>query len=261
MSASDDSTLALLARVEALERARHYPKIQSRSTNESIQDDQQPPLPLTQQLVVVDEGMRRARLAVEASHTYSAQWAVVPQPDYYTWPLEDRAKYLKAPSIQYLCKSLLMENKKHEPKNTTAINDDTESYDPTNPRFFLVILQYAATLDIAKTINVLRSLRPVHQRLDASKFDLRIASSQDNDFLTGYSHNSVTPFGLKEANQVPVILSSAVVPFRYIWMGGGATHVKLRVTVNELMRALPHVIVGDISRPRTGVVSLSDLED
>ena len=235
------STADLMARLEALEVARHYSsratatKTPTKKNND--QDQDKPPQDL------VDNAMRRARLAVESNHVYSAQWAVVPQPDYYTWSLPDRAKCLGAPTIHYLCKSLLMENKRH-----TGANDD-----PTNPKFFLVVIQYAATLDVAKTVTLLRSLRPVGQRLDASSFDLRIASSDDNDIITGYSHNSVTPFGLLQQS-IPILLTDAVVSLKYVWMGGGAVHVKLRVSVTDFMRALPNVVVGDISRPRTGVM-------
>ncbi|GKY98776.1 hypothetical protein MPSEU_000833800 [Mayamaea pseudoterrestris] len=237
----------LVARVEKLEVSRHYSSLRKKKSNDDDSDAQ---------ILVVDESMRRARLAVESSNIYSAQWAMVPQPDYYTWTLEERAKCLKAPSIHYLCKSLLMENKKH-----SSMNNDKESVsDVTNPKFFLVVIQYAATLDVSKTINVLRSLRPVGSRLDAGQFDLRIASSEDNDAVTGYSHNSVTPFGLLQQD-VPILLTDAVVPLKYFWMGGGAVHVKLRVTVADFCRSLPHVIVGDISRPRTGVMSANDLED
>ena len=251
-STSDEASIAdLVARVEALEVARHYPST-TRATlkknhGANSQDEEH------QALLIVDSAMRRARLAVESSHVYSATWAAVPQPDYYTWSLDDRAKCLGAPSIHYLCKSLLMENKKHT--GSTGNN----ALDPTNPKFFLVVIQYAATLDVSKTITLLRSLRPVAQRLDASQFDLRIASSDDNDMITGYSHNSVTPFGLLQ--EVPILLTDAVLPLKYFWMGGGAVHVKLRVTVTDFVRALPNVIVGDISRPRPGVMTSDELED
>jgi hypothetical protein len=217
---------SLSARVEALEIARHY---QIQDKDETSEDDDA-------DLPVIDEPMRRARLAVESSPLYSAYWKVVPQPDYYTWTLEQRAKYLMAPSIHYLCKSLLMENRK-------CVKED-----PTNPRFFLVVLQYAATLDTLKTIQLLRSLRRRNDhRLEASDFDLRLASTEDNDRLTGFSHNSVSPFGL--LHTIPILLADAVLPLNYIWMGGGGVHVKLRVGVSDFIRAV-NPIVGDISRPR-----------
>ena len=82
--------------------------------------------------IVVDEQMRRARKDVEDRKLFSSGWKWVPK-DYYSWPLSKRAKTLGAPSTDYLCKSLLMENR----KAPEASNDDT-----TNPRFILVVLHY-----------------------------------------------------------------------------------------------------------------------
>ncbi|CAB9525275.1 Pfam:YbaK [Seminavis robusta] len=188
--------------------------------------------------VIVDEQMRRARLAVEHQALYSTNWKWVAK-DYYTWTLSQRAKTLEAPSTDYLCKSLLMENRK-----APETGDD-----PTNPRFVLVVLQYEATLDTKKLINAIRALRPVADRLDDTHFDIRIASEEDNARITGYDNNAVVPFGMKESS-VPIILSKPIVPLRYFWMGGGHIHLKLRMTVADFSKALSP-IVADISQPRT----------
>jgi prolyl-tRNA editing enzyme YbaK/EbsC (Cys-tRNA(Pro) deacylase) len=187
--------------------------------------------------VMVDDSMRRARDGVEHHQIYSAVWKFVP-PDYYHWPLEKRAAYLGALSIDYLCKSLLMENRKC-----------LDSSDPTNPKFVLVIVQYAAALDVKKLTNTVRSLRKdVKSRLDDTQFDWRIASEDDNRAITGFEHNSVTPFGLLQ--RVPIILSAKLEPLKFFWMGGGHVHLKLGVSFTEFCRALDPIIA-DISRPRT----------
>lgn len=187
--------------------------------------------------VVVDEQMRRARLAVEQLALYSTSWKWVAR-DYYSWPLADRAKALGAPNTDFLCKSLLMENRK-------APQDGD---DPTNPRFVLVVLQYEATLDTQKLINAIRSLRPVADRLDDSHFDIRIASEEDNARITGYDNNAVVPFGMKE--KVTIILGKPIVALRSFWMGGGHVHLKLRMTVADFCAAL-NPVVADISQPRS----------
>jgi len=210
---------ALLQRVEALEKKRFA----------CPHDD-----------VVIDEQMRRARLAVEQASLYSTNWKWVAK-EYYTWPLAGRAKALGAPSTDYLCKSLLMENRKAP--------EEKDTQDPTNPRFVLVVLQYEATLDTKKLINAIRALRPVPDRLDATTdFDIRIASEEDNSRITGYDNNAVVPFGLLQP--VPIILSAPIMPLRYFWMGGGHVHLKLRMTVDDFSKAL-NPIVADISQPRT----------
>lgn len=195
--------------------------------------------------IEVDEQMRRARAAVEDAKVYSAVWKWVP-PDYYQRSLAERAVCLGAPSVQLLCKSLLLENKK--------VVDES----PQNPRFILVILQYAATLDTQKLTNVIRRLLPVSQRLDETKYDFRIAADVDNDRITGYQHNSVTPFGLKE--RVCMVLTSNVVDTKFFWMGGGHVHLKLGLATADFIAAFDPVI-GDISSPRLGEVSAADMED
>jgi prolyl-tRNA editing enzyme YbaK/EbsC (Cys-tRNA(Pro) deacylase) len=216
MAASTTTIEELKARLDALERSRY----------------ETPPD------VAVDEQMRRARLGVEEKEIYSAVWKFVPEP-YYKWPLEKRAECLGAPLIHYLCKSLLMENRK-------APVDDS---DPTNPRFLLVVIQYAATLDVKKLTNTVRALRKdVKSRLDDTQFDFRIASTDDNRTITGFEHNSVTPFGILKP--VPIVVSAALEPLRFFWMGGGHVHLKLGMSFTEFCRAL-NPIVADISRPRT----------
>jgi prolyl-tRNA editing enzyme YbaK/EbsC (Cys-tRNA(Pro) deacylase) len=193
--------------------------------------------------VVVDEQMRRARLAVDQLALYSTSWKWVAR-DYYSWPLAERAVALGAPNTDFLCKSLLMENRKAP----------EDGGDPTNPRFMLVVLQYEATLDTKKLILAIRALRPVvAERLDDSHFDIRIASEEDNARITGYDNNAVVPFGMTE--KVMIILGKPIVPLRFFWMGGGHVHLKLRITVSDFCAAL-NPIVADISQPRNS----SDLE-
>jgi prolyl-tRNA editing enzyme YbaK/EbsC (Cys-tRNA(Pro) deacylase) len=190
-------------------------------------------------ITAVDESMRRARSAVEHLGLYSANWKWVPEP-YYSWPLEQRAKVLGARSTQMLCKALLLDNKK-------VSADAATKNDPTNPKFVLVVIQYEATLDTKKLTTAIRKLRPVENRLPESQFDFQIASSEDNDRITGYKHNSVTPFGLKES--VPIILAEAIVKESYFWMGGGHIHLKLGMSVSDFQKQ-PNVVVMDVSNPR-----------
>jgi prolyl-tRNA editing enzyme YbaK/EbsC (Cys-tRNA(Pro) deacylase) len=159
----------------------------------------------------VDESMRRARSAVEGLGLYSSRWVWVPEP-YYTWSMEKRAEILKSPRTGYLCKSLLLENKK--------VTDESFHF-ALHPRFVLVVLQYDAELSTDLLTTSIRRLRLVSERLDptSSNFDWRVADPEDNDRITGYKFNSVTPFGLKE--DVPIILSSSVADLGYLWLGGG----------------------------------------
>jgi len=192
-----------------------------------------------------DESSRRALKAVQALGLYSARTKWVPEA-YYSWPLAQRAACLGAPSVHHLCKSLLLDNKKAPAGRP---------HDPTFPKFVLVILQYAATLDTKLLVNAVRALRPVKERFDASHFDFRIAAQADNDRLTGYVHNSVTPFGMAQPEEVTILLAQDIVPLHFFWMGGGHVHCKLGLSVADCLQGLrPHVVA--ISKPR----SLDELE-
>jgi prolyl-tRNA editing enzyme YbaK/EbsC (Cys-tRNA(Pro) deacylase) len=244
----------LEARVTALEQKKFQMSSHDHSSNSDESDDgakQQP---------VVDEQMRRARKAVEEANVYSAVWKWVPT-DYYQRPLSERAKCLTGSStrIEYLCKSLLLENKK-----CTSPNDE-------NPRYVLVILQYAATLDEAKLTNVIRRRVPLERRLDPNQYDWRVASSEDNDRLTGYQHNSVTPFGLQDPHsEVTIVLTETVIPLGFFWMGGGHVHLKLGVATSDFITAFTNygptnnkktIVIGDISNPRVGGDSTNEEDD
>lgn len=178
-----------------------------------------------------DEQVRRARDDVEIRHRiYSAVWKWVPS-DYYGWDLSQRAQCLGAPSIQHLCKSLLMENTKRP------------------GTYVLVVLQYAATLDV----------RALAVALKVTNYDFRIADAADNDRITGYRHNSVTPFGMLSSgcDEVPIVLAAPIVALKFFWMGGGHVNLKLGMAVSDFCKAL-HPIVADISQPKSGIGVVSE---
>jgi len=156
----------------------------------------------------VDESMRRAREEVESLGLYSSRWMWVPEP-YYTWPLEKRAAMLKAPATGHLCKALLLENKK--------VNETNQDF-WLHPRFVMVVLQYDAELSTDLLTKSIRRLRPVEERLDpsSSNFDWRVADPEDNDRITGYQFNSVTPL-VSELRVVLCRLVSSCV-LRFLWI-------------------------------------------
>ncbi|GMI34566.1 hypothetical protein TrRE_jg13180 [Triparma retinervis] len=154
---------------------------------------------------------------------YSATFKWVPK-DYYEWDLGRRAKTLGGYGTEQLTKAMLMENTRHKGESTR-----------TNSKFYLVVVQYVATIDAKKLASAVRALPPVSSRLNPTDFQFRVASEEDNDRLTGFKHNSVSPFGLKE--DIPVVLSRAVVEegVNFIWMGGGDVDLKLGMGVKEFV--------------------------
>ena len=57
------------------------------------------------------------------------------------------------------------------------------------------MVQYAATFDAGR----LRSALVERTKLPAKAFNFRVADEADNDRLSGFKHNAVTPFGFAES--------------------------------------------------------------
>lgn len=181
----------------------------------------------------------RAKNAVDKTKSYSSVWKWVPL-NYYSLQLEERAKILGAHDKMQLCKALLFENK--------AIK--SSSFDRRNAQFYLVIVQYGAEINTKKLEVEVRAFLPLQDRLEPSKYDFRIASAEDNDRLTGYIHNSVTPFGLSSQDEVPIILASAIKQnLKFMYMGGGHVDLKLGMAVQDFIDGTNCFVV-DISDAR-----------
>lgn len=158
--------------------------------------------------------------------------------EYYSRPLQWRRDVLEAPSISYLCKTIVMEN-------THCTNEDCS--DRNNSRFYLVVFQYTERFDSEKLARFARDLNP---GLGKKKFNFRLAAPERSLALTGFGYNSVVPFGT--AVPIPVILSDRITKLApaYFWMGGGHADCKVRVDVDEFVSVVqPHV--ADITNPLT----------
>jgi len=137
-------------------------------------------------------------------------------------------------------------------ENRQALSSDIDS---TYSQYYLLILQYEATINAVKLVSELRGLRPLHSRIDSKKFELRVASSQINDEITGYSHNAVSPFGMKNSSNVTIVVAKSIFDGNgdnggFIWLGGGHESLKLGVAADEVVLSL-HALVLDFTEPRT----------
>ena len=76
-----------------------------------------------------------------------------------------------------------------------------------------------------------------------------MAPTAVSEALTGFGHNSVSPFGMK--TKIPVIICRRCAELfpPFVMLGGGEVHVKLAVPVDELIRGCG-AVVGDISELR-----------
>eukprot|EP00968_Pinguiococcus_pyrenoidosus_P028694 scaffold8058_cov258-Pinguiococcus_pyrenoidosus.AAC.2 len=160
-----------------------------------------PPGPEGQAVVRV-----KAHLAEANVLTSRFVWA--PE-DYYQRSLEERAVVLNA-AVPHLCKTMLVENMAHDP-SVEPLAEGDRSYE----RFYLVVLQYGASLQANKLLSQLRDLRGPEgaaTRLGRKKYDLVMAPEANMEAMTGFEHGAVTPFGSLE--EIPIILSEAITQVR-----------------------------------------------
>lgn len=157
-------------------------------------------------------------------------------PGYYDLSLEDRRSLLGATSIQQLCKSMVMENTKAP---------------AAAQRYFLVVIQYASAIhaELLKR-HVLSIETSEGKRLSRSQCNMRLASPEDSNRLTGYIHNAVSPVGLRQP--IPLIMASEIAELQFMWLGGGEPDLKLGLSVPEFIAAYNAVIV-DCSNQRRAV--------
>ncbi len=183
-------------------------------------------------------------------------WRLCP-PDYYALGLEERGAILNAHSTSQLCKACLFENRNFATTATTTDNDGGRRggrANPTNLRYYLIVVQYVESINVRRLASELRGLRPPSPgRLDPGYFtDLRLAPEGVSAELTGYGHNGVSPFGMLD-DSIPVIVCKSITRVRskFVWMGGGHRDWKLGMAVSKFIRGVDAMVL-DISKPRAG---------
>ncbi|GMH64067.1 hypothetical protein TL16_g03883 [Triparma laevis f. inornata] len=172
-----------------------------------------------------DECVSRVYDEVKSLKQYSSLWTWVPK-TYYKLSLPERSKILRT-TVPQLCKSMLMENKSFKDTNSNS----------QNSRFYLVVVQYCSSIDVKKLEGEVRGLLPVKDRLTSKDYTFSVAKETDSDDLTGFKHNSVSPFGL--CSKIPVILDKSIAHLEtpFFWMGGGHPDLKLGMSVNDFLKA------------------------
>lgn len=146
--------------------------------------------------------------------------------DYYDRTFEERRDLLGAASIDHLCKSIVM-------VNTQAHESVRDCSDRNNSKFYLVIVQYTARFNAEKVKQYVCGLN--NGKIPKKRFNMRLAPEDESYRLTGFSHNAVTPFGMK--SQIPVILSDAIPKLQpdFFWLGGGEVDLKLGIHTRDFI--------------------------
>ncbi|KAL0224198.1 hypothetical protein P9112_003588 [Eukaryota sp. TZLM1-RC] len=162
--------------------------------------------------------------------------------DYYDWPLSQRQSYLNAPSIDHLCKTLLM-------VNTRCIYDDCSH--PHNSKYYAIVVQYTERMNSAMLHEFLKSF-PENEGLSTVKaFNLRLMSDEEAFELTGCGYNAVSPFGLMyKDHDIPIILAKSVKDLiGHVYIGGGEVDVKLSMCPLQFAKVMS-ALVGEVTIPR-----------
>lgn len=179
--------------------------------------------------------VQRVRAAALAAGLLGAALYRVP-PGYYSTPLAARARTLRCPADR-LCKTLVLENV----ALPAAAAPRTE--DPLGrQRFIAVVLQYTTRLDVPA---LERALRAAH----GAPGDLKLRAAERAPELTGFAHNAVSPLG--SATPLPLVVTKPVAALPFVWLGGGAEDVKLRVCAGQLVRSSGAVVL-DVAVARDG---------
>ncbi|URD88316.1 Phosphoribosyl transferase domain [Musa troglodytarum] len=113
--------------------------------------------------------------------------------DYYDRPIEVRRDILGAPSVEHLCKSIVL-------VNTQALAGITDCSDRNNSKYYVVVIQYAARLNAENIKNFLYTLN--NSKISKKKFNMRLAPEEESLKLTGFVHNAVTCIGME--TDIPV---------------------------------------------------------
>lgn len=204
-----DRQLALLSRISDLEKRA--------GTSQAPAD-----------VCPADASPVQKRLTAELVEKGFTQFKFVRVPaDYYDRPLEYRQECLAAHSIEHLCKSIIMENTKAHPSVDGWA-------DPLNSKYYVVIVQYTARLqsdNLAKFIHKLND-----GKVGRQYFNMRLAPEDVSDELSGFTHNAVTPVGIR--TQLPIIISDKITQLQpeFFWLGGGEVDLKLGLKVSEFLR-------------------------
>lgn len=160
---------------------------------------------------------------------------------YYTWTLEQRRQFLEpAPTVYHLCKSLILEN-------TRANVDDEASGPGAAPRYVCVILPYPARLHTEKVTQAVRCFSELCQLCPAprSQVHYQVAPAEQCQRITGYGYNAVTPLGMR--TPMPILVASVLEKWLKccrddcFWLGGGATDLKLNVSLSDFVRVFSRV--------------------
>ncbi|CCW70311.1 unnamed protein product [Phytomonas sp. Hart1] len=158
--------------------------------------------------------------------------------DYYSHTLTWRRDILNAPSIAFLCKTIVL-------TNTHCVHSDFSVRE--NSRYYLLVVQYVERFDADLVMRFIRKFNPT---IGKKKFNFRLASSEESLELTGFPSGAVVPYGTRQ--KIPIILSSSITKLepRFFWTGGGHLHCKARIDLDNFLEVM-NPMIAPITVPLT----------
>ncbi|KAJ1974200.1 hypothetical protein H4R34_004803, partial [Dimargaris verticillata] len=127
---------------------------------------------------------------------------------------------LTAPSVNHLCKSIVLENTRCS----------HTSYDnPLDSRYYCVVIQYVASIDVSKLVRYIR--QALGCGTSKKQYNFRLVSAEQSHQLTGFANNGVCPIGL--ATPIPVFIDHAICQLQppVLYLGAGHPDWKLALPV------------------------------
>eukprot|EP01135_Chromosphaera_perkinsii_P009924 Nk52_evm17s1967 gene=Nk52_evmTU17s1967 len=166
----------------------------------------------------------RVRDAYKASGEHGLCCLQQVEGDYYEWGLERRAAVLGAPSVNHLCKTIIMENTKF---------DEADPVFNGASRYYMIVIQYTARL---RTPNLEAYVCSQCENIPSKKIGFQMCNEEKAFEMTGFGKNAICPIGSIE--QLPIIVDKRISELSppIFWMGGGDVDWKLLVEFQDFMK-------------------------
>lgn len=170
--------------------------------------------------------------------------------DYYSQPLESRAKILQTPNegTEFLCKTLVCRN---------SWFDEKFASDPTYPEYIGIVVQFIRDVDfpaLGKMVKAWQNSNTSGEALSQKKFKYRQTTPEECFEITQCKFNGVTPFGWANDSRgfpIPIVMSDAICANKpeYLFLGAGEENTKVGLSVADFQKYHgDHFLIANITK-------------
>ena len=145
--------------------------------------------------------------------------------NYFDMSFPERVKFLGAPSVWHLCKTIILQNSHHQAGLDAfpGVKDD-----PTYPKHVICVVQYKSKHISQKVLTAMKKHQHENSKtgvqVSTKGFHFRHAEEEDAKSMSGYEFNAITPFFMTGGGEkLPIILSQEIAELSppYLWFSGG----------------------------------------